>query len=423
MVNESNVNRYAKDFPTVFEFASGDILSDHIGKKYIDFFCGAGALNYGHNEPTLKQAIHSFLEYNRPVHCLDMDSRIKEDFLNEFYSVILKPRGLDYKVQFVGPTGTNAVEAAIRLSRIVTKRRTIVSFTHSYHGMTATSIAASGSLEGYQKNNPLQNVVFFPYDKFLGSGINTVEYLKQMLITDGSGVEMPAAIILETIQAEGGVNISSIRWLQDLKKFAEDNDILLIVYDIQVGCGRTGTFFSFERAGITPDIVLLSKSISGFGLPLSLVLIKKEFDVWKPGEHSGTFRSNNLALCTGKEALTFWKDGNLEKEVFRKGEIIRKTLADIASRSRCVIDVRGVGMIWGIEFINGLISKKVAINLFEDGLLIETCGSKGQVLKILPALTILDKNLHAGLDKIVNAVIEVEGKHEMKVLNETVVAK
>ena len=405
MKNESNVNSYARVFPTTFEFAEGEILINNTGKKYLDFFCGAGALNYGHNDPKLKQAIFSFLEKNSIVHCLDMDTKTKEIFLDKFDSIILKPRKLNYNIQFAGPTGTNAVEAAIKLARKITKRRKIASFTNSFHGMTATSLALSGCLEKNQKINPPQDVIFFPYENFLGDSVNTIKYLKKMIITDGSGIELPAAVIVETIQAEGGVNVASNTWLQDLRKFTQENEIILIVDDIQVGCGRASSFFSFERASIIPDLILLSKSISGFGLPLSLVLIKPEFDIWTPGEHNGTFRSNNLSLCAASETLNFWQDNSLEKNINLKAKKIKTTLEKLFNESAYIVDIRGIGMIWGIEFIDGNIAKRIATNLFNQGMLIETCGNKGQVLKLLPPLTISEKNLEEGLSKIEDNIL------------------
>ncbi|HLZ17493.1 MAG TPA: diaminobutyrate--2-oxoglutarate transaminase, partial [Cyclobacteriaceae bacterium] len=362
-----------------------------------------------------KQAALSFIEKNSIVHCLDMDSKIKDVFLEKFDSIILKPRGLHYKVQFSGPTGTNAVEAAVKLSRIVTKRRKIISFTHSFHGMSATSFALSGSLEANHKINPAQDVIFFPYDNFFGEKTDTLEYLKKMISEPGSGVELPAAIILETVQAEGGINIAGIKWLQGLREFTSENGILLIVDDIQVGCGRTGGFFSFERAGIVPDLVLLSKSISGFGLPLSLVLIKPEFDLWKPGEHNGTFRANNLSLCTASEALNLWKDGSLEKSTESKANRIGQRLGELMDKSGHVRDIRGIGMIWGVEFENGSIAKKIARSLFSQGMLIEACGNDDQVLKLLPPLTISEKNLDKGLDMLVHTVLNLESISELVV--------
>ncbi len=207
------------------------------------------------------------------------------------------------------------MEAAVKLARKYTGRKKVIAFTNSFHGMSATSLALSGSQEDKQTSIPSQDVIFFPFDQFMGQHIDTLDYLKRMIRTKGSGVGLPAAIILETVQAEGGINVASNKWLADLRSFTQQHGILLIVDDIQVGCGRAGDFFSFERADIVPDIVLLSKSISGFGLPLALVLIKPEIDTWKPGEHSGTFRSNNLALCTATEAFGFWEDNLFKKNI------------------------------------------------------------------------------------------------------------
>lgn len=415
MKNESNVNSYARAFPTVFKSASGEIITDHNGKQYLDFFSGAGALNYGHNNPELKQALLSFLEKDSVVHCLDMDSLVKETFLEKFDDIILKPRGLNYKVQFTGPTGTNAVEAAVKLARIVTKRKKIVAFTHSFHGMSATSLALSGSCEEKQKVNPAQDVIFFPYADFFGEEVDTIDYMKKMILTPGSGLELPAAVILETIQAEGGINVASIKWLQDLRQFTHENGILLIVDDIQVGCGRTGSFFSFERADIIPDLVLLSKSISGFGTPLSLVLLKPELDQWKPGEHNGTFRCNNLSLCTASKALDFWKDGALERKISANAKTIKLKLEELSAKSDYIVAVRGMGMIWGVEFINGQVAAEVSSSLFEQGMLIERCGNDDQVLKLLAPLTVSDENLAEGLDKLAEQILNLEVTAEMAV--------
>lgn len=407
MKNESNVNSYSKVFPIILKRGEGDIVTDHQGKHFVDFFSGAGTLNYGHNHPAMKSAIHSFLDNNAIVHCLDMDSEVKAEFLERFEKVILKPRGLNYKVQFSGPTGTNAVEAAVKLARIVTKRKKIVAFTHSFHGMSATSLALSGSLEENQKVNPPQDVVFFPFENFFGAEIDTMEILSKMIATKGSGLELPAAVILETVQAEGGVNVASQGWLRKLREFTQLHGILLIVDDIQVGCGRTGSFFSFERAQIIPDMVLLSKSISGFGLPLSLVLIKPELDVWKSGEHNGTFRSNNLSLCTATVALDFWADHQLEEKIKRDAENIREQLEHLLEWSPYVVAVRGIGMIWGIELVDGKVAKSVSDHLFKEGMLIERCGNNDQVIKILCPLTITEENLNKGLKLLQHAILNL----------------
>lgn len=402
MLNESNVSYYARKFQTVFNYAKGDIIFDQNGKEYLDFFCGAGALNYGHNNPLVKEAAISFLNEDRILHCLDMDSVVKKQFIEKFGQLLAK-RDLPYKLQFPGPTGTNAVEASIRLARKVTKRRHIVSFTNSFHGMTTTAFALSASKEVSHRYSLSQDVLFFPYCDFENGLVNSMTYLEKMILTPGTGYQRPAAVIVETIQAEGGVNIASVEWLKQLRAFTEKYDILLIVDDIQVGCGRTGKFFSFERAGIVPDIVLLSKSISGLGLPLSILLLKSELDIWEPGEYNGTFRANNLALCTATIALDYWVSDLLENEIKAKSEMIQAHLKAIKNLPN-VVNIRGIGLIWGIEFKDGTTADRVAKELFEQRLIIETCGNGGHVLKLLPALTISVTNLKKGLHKIVDVI-------------------
>lgn len=315
---------------------------------------------------------------------------------------------------FPGPTGTNSVEAAVRLARKITGRKKIISFSNSFHGMTATSLGLSGSQVNKWEGLPSQEVVFFPFDGFLGPDIDTLEYLEKMIVTKGSGLSKPAAVILETVQAEGGVNIASDEWLIRLSELTRRNEIILIVDDIQVGCGRTGRFFSFEWADIVPDIVLLSKSISGYGLPLSLVLIKPGFDIWNPGEHNGTFRANNLALRTATSSLDFWKNNDLENEIIYKSELIFKNLKPLFENPK-VKDIKGKGLIWGIEFLDGSICEQVAKDLFKAGIIIETCGNKGQVLKLLPPLTISVDKLLKGLE-IIQSCISTYSNFQKSVL-------
>lgn len=400
MKYESKVNYYANAFPNTFQYAKNEKIIDNLGNEYIDFFCGAGALNYGHNSEHAKKALISFLEEDKILHCMDMNTEIKNKFLQGFNKIILNPRNLNYSIQFTGPTGTNTVEAAVKLARIVTKRSKIISFTNSFHGMTSMSLALSGSRENSQKYNAMQDVIYFPFDGFMKeSSFDSFQYLEKMIKTNGTGIELPAAIILETIQGEGGINIASVDWLQKIRKFTRDNNILLIIDDIQVGCGRTGDFFSFERAGIEPDIVLLSKSLSGYGLPLSIILLKPEYDVWNSGEHNGTFRANNLALCSATEILDYWKDHAFIGSIKRKSEIIESRLKKLKDIMPEIKDIRGIGMVWGIELNSPKLGIEISKELFTNNILVETCGND-EVLKLIPPLTISDENLIKGLDII-----------------------
>ncbi|MDK1378627.1 MULTISPECIES: diaminobutyrate--2-oxoglutarate transaminase [unclassified Sinorhizobium] len=403
---ESRVRSYSRSFPVVFKKAAGAILEDETGREFIDFLSGAAVLNYGHNDPYFLNDVIEYLQANGIIHALDMATSVKREFMEYFETTILRPRGLTYKFQFSGPTGANAVEAALKLARKATGRHSIISFTNGYHGVSLGALAVTGNR--YYRGAagfPPSGGVFMPYDGYWGTDNDTSDYLARAIADSSSGVDLPAAIILETIQGEGGINLASKEWLQSLERLCRKNDMLLIVDDIQAGCGRTGSFFSFEFAGISPDIVLLSKSLSGSGLPLSLVLLKPEFDVWQPGEHTGTFRGNSLALVTATAALRkYWADEKLSARVTETGRVINERLWQIAQNNRDSLSVRGRGMMWGLDCGTGGVAEKIAHKTFEDGLVIERCGAEGHVIKLLPPLTIDGQTLQRGLDILDKAV-------------------
>ncbi|HRP94766.1 MAG TPA: diaminobutyrate--2-oxoglutarate transaminase [Rhodocyclaceae bacterium] len=399
--HESEVRGYCRNFPAVFDTAKGAWMTDVDGRRYLDFFAGAGVLNYGHNPDKLKQALIGYIERNGITHTLDMYSVAKQQFIERFHETILAPRGLNYKLQFPGPTGTNAVEAALKLARKVTGRECIVSFTNAFHGMTLGSLSVTGN--GFKRAGagvPLGNTHAVPFDGYLGKDVDTLDYFEALLDDDGSGLDTPAAVIVETVQAEGGVNVASNAWLQRLREITHKHGVLLIIDDIQVGCGRTGSFFSFEAAGIEPDIVTLSKSLSGYGLPFALVLMKPEHDQWAPGEHNGTFRGHCPAFVTATAALEFWKDQWLEKSVVAKGKLVAERLRTIVKRAGVSATVRGRGLIWGVAFEDATLAGRLAAACFERGLIIETAGVSDEVLKLLPSLTISEDELSKGLDII-----------------------
>ena len=409
---ESEVRGYCRTFHATFEKAEGWHMYDEHGRQYLDFFAGAGSLNYGHNHPILKQRLLDYIGSSGVSHSLDMYTIPKRKFLERFQEVILGPRNMDYRVMFPGPTGTNAVEAALKLARKVTGRHNILCFTNAFHGMTLGSLSVTGNAgKRGGAGIPLGNSYSFPYDGYFGEDVDTVELLKKFLEDGSSGLDYPAAIILETTQAEGGVNVARKRWLQDLAQLAKEHDILLIVDDIQVGCGRTGPFFSFEEAGIQPDMITLSKSLSGFGLPFSLTLFKPQHDLWNPGEHNGTFRGNNLAFITAEASLSFWEDAVLTREVEDKARFIRSGLENISNRfSDLGIKVKGKGMIQGLDFADPEMAGKISSMAFEKGLIIETAGAKDQVLKLLPPLVISKSALESGMDIIEDCIGELTGK-------------
>lgn len=410
---ESEVRSYIRSFPVVFDVAEGSFLYDEQGQRYIDFFSGAGTLNYGHNNPLINNAIIDYLKRNGIVHGLDKATTAKKNFLQKFLDTILLPRNLSYKLQFTGPTGTNAVETALKLARMVKGRSNIIAFTNGFHGLTMGSLAVTGNNFYRDESFGIRtNVDHMPFDGYFGKDINTIDYVRKFLEDKSSGIDLPAAMILETIQAEGGVHVASPEWLRELEQLCREFDILLIVDDIQVGNGRTGTFFSFEEAGITPDIITLSKSIGG-GLPLALMLMRPELDQWKPGEHTGTFRGNNLAFVAATEALSYWDDNNFADAVKYKSGIVEDALQAICNkypdlRASC----RGRGLIYGLEIPRTGFAAQLSKTAFENGLIIELSGAEDQVLKILPPLVIEEDTLQEGLTVIDRAIAELLERRE-----------
>ena len=406
---ESEVRSYCRSWPAVFDRAQGSYMYDEDGHTYLDFFAGAGALNYGHNNPVLKRALLDYIERDGVTHGLDMGTTAKRAFLESFQNSILRPRDLPYKVMFPGPTGTNAVEAALKLARKVKGRESIVSFTNAFHGMSLGALAVTGnSMKRAGAGIPLVHGTPMPFDNYFDGQVPDFLWFERLLEDQGSGLNQPAAVIVETIQGEGGINVARAEWLRALADLCERRDMLLIVDDIQMGCGRTGPFFSFEEAGITPDIVTLSKSISGYGLPMSLTLFKPELDVWEPGEHNGTFRGNNPAFVTATATMdTYWADGQMEKQTLARGEQVEQALRGIVEENpRLGGSFRGRGLAWGMEFTDKDRATAIARRAFELGLLIETSGPQSEVVKLLPALTVSSEELDEGLRIIARAVRE-----------------
>lgn len=397
---ESNVRIYSRCFPEVFSRARGSIMLTDGGRKVIDFLSGAGALNYGHNNHRIKEALIEYLQNDSVIHGLDMATPAKIAFMETFNSAILRKRGMKYRFHFTGPTGANAVEAALKLSRKVTGRHNVLSFTNGYHGLSLGALAASGN--GFYRQGgglPLSGVTFMPYDGYLGPDYDTADYLRKVFLDKSSGIDPPAAILVECVQGEGGINVAKKEWLRSVEAAAKDVHALFIVDDIQMGCGRTGDFFSFEFAGVSPDIVILSKSLSGYGLPLSVLLIKDEVDAWQPGEHTGTFRGNNLALASANAAINiYWQDQTFSQNVKRMGDLMRARLEATSLKHGNSFHVRGRGMALGFDCQSAEIAEGTAHKAFEKGLMVERCGHIDQVVKFLPALTIDTETLDQGLD-------------------------
>ncbi|WP_330255427.1 diaminobutyrate--2-oxoglutarate transaminase [Nocardia sp. NBC_00565] len=408
---ESNVRGYCRAWPTVFTTASGTWLRAEDGKEYLDFFAGAGALNYGHNNPVLKQPLLEYIAGDGITHGLDMSTVAKRRLLETLRDTVFAPRGLEYKVQFPGPTGANAVEAALKLARKVTGRETIISFTNAFHGMSLGALSVTGNAaKRAGAGVPLVHAAHMPYDGYFDNTTADFQWMERVLDDTSSGFDRPAAVIVETVQGEGGVNIARPEWLRHLSELCTARGILLIVDDVQMGCGRTGPFFSFEVAGITPDIVTLSKSIGGYGLPMALVLFKPELDQWAPGEHNGTFRGNNPAFITAQVALEhFWSDGTLQASTEAKGQRIGAALTQLTEYFPG-ISTRGRGLVHGVVFDDPSQASKVCQVAFERGLLVETSGSLDEVVKLLPPLTVSDEEVEHGLRLLTGAVGTVCGQ-------------
>ena len=404
---ESEVRSYCRTFPKEFVKAKGAIITDVDNKEYIDFFDGAGALNYGHNNEYIKEKLIDYLKKDGIIHSLDMYTTPKKEFIEFFEDRVLIPRGLNYKIQFTGPTGTNSVEAALKLARKVKKRENIFALMGCFHGMTLGALALTSDKDSRKGAGlPLSNVTHIP-TPYMFEGLDIIKYLDKILTDDHSGIEKPAAIIIETVQAEGGVYVFDKQFLQGIRNICDKHDILMIVDDIQVGCCRTGNFFSFERADIIPDMVTMSKSIGGYGMPMALTLLKPELDIWKPAEHNGTFRGNQLSMIAAKAGLEIMLNNNVEKQVKEKEEIIKNFLEENITNHYSNCDVRGIGLIWGVDVHDESLSKQIVKECFENGLILERAGRENSVVKIMPPLTIDEETLLRGLNILNNSIKKI----------------
>jgi len=406
---ESEARSYCRSFPTTFVKAQGSVMTDDKGNEYIDFLAGCSSLNYGHNDADMKSALVDYISADGVTHGLDMHTDAKTKFLQAFEDHILKPRDMDYKIMMTGPTGTNAVEAAIKLARKVTGRRNVIAFTNGFHGMTLGSLALTGNAgkRGGAGGAHLGDVTHLPFDGAMGEGVDTLPFIRQMLENSSSGVDAPAAFVFEPVQGEGGLNAASDEWMQGIAKLAKEMGAMLIVDDIQSGIGRTGTYFSFERSGIKPDMITQAKSLSGYGLPFAALLIKPEHDVWGPAEHNGTFRGNNHAFVTGRVAIKkFWATKDFEDTLQSKATLITtglQQLADMVPGAK----LKGRGLMQGVDVGSGELAGDICARAFEKGLIIETSGAKDEVVKVLAPLTTSDAEFRKGFEILCDAAAEI----------------
>ena len=403
---ESSIRAYSRVYPVVFKTASNARQTDTNGKEYIDFFAGAGVLNFGHNNTAMKEAVINYLQNDGVLHSLDMETEAKAEFIQSFTDIILKPRNMPHLLQFTGPTGTNAVEAAMKLARRVTGRKNIVAFNHGFHGMTLGALAATAN-EYFRgaAGVPLDYVSHEPFGDEASNHKELIADLRKKFV-DGN-TEKPAAFMLETIQAEGGVNVASKDWIQALAALAKEIGALLIIDEIQVGCGRTGSYFSFDDLDIEPDIVCLAKGIGGLGTPMAMNLVRPELDKhWSPGEHTGTFRGQNISFVAGKVAVEYFVDNTLMDEVNKKAAFMTAQLQPLLD-SDPSLQLRSKGMIMGLDLGCGERAAAIVKKCFNDGLIVASCGIGGKVIKPIPPLTISEADLATGLNILINATRQV----------------
>ncbi|MBX8802565.1 diaminobutyrate--2-oxoglutarate transaminase family protein [Ochrobactrum sp. MR28] len=408
---ESNARSYPRRFPIAVQSASGCTLTDSDGKTYIDCLAGAGTLAIGHNHPEVLDTLRNVLNSGLPLHMLDLATPLKDNFVTDLMDTL--PAGLngEAKIQFCSPSGSDAIEAAIKLAKTVTGRSDIISFRGAYHGMSQGSLSLMGSLAPKAAIGALlPGSHFFPYPysyrcPFGRGGTETtrlaIDYLERALRDPEGGINRPAAIILEVIQGEGGVIEAPAEWLQAVRRLTTELGILLIIDEVQTGAGRTGTFYAFEKSGVVPDIIALSKAIGG-GLPLAVIIYHEKLDLWEPGAHAGTFRGNQLAMAAGSKTLEIIERDHLTSHAAIIGAELKASLQHIAAQTPYIGDVRGCGLMLGLEIVDphGVpdqlghhphgpeIASLVQREAFYRGLIVETGGRHSSVLRLLPPLTI-----------------------------------
>lgn len=413
---ESNVRYYCRHMPAVFVRAANARIWDEDGAEYIDFLSACGSLNYGHNHPAMKDEVLAYLAGDGILNGLDLHTGAKREFIKTFRENILAPRGLPHRLQFTGPTGANAAEAALKLARKVTGRSTVAAFTQAFHGMTMGALSVSARREARRSAGvPLDDVIRLPFEGYEGAGTAEIDRFEAMVNDPSGGIEPPAAFIVEIVQGEGGLNAASAVWLRHLAASAKRMGALLIADDVQAGCGRTGDFFSFEHAGVVPDMICLAKSVSGIGLPMALLLLKPEIDQWAPGEHNGTFRGNNLAFVSASVAARLWRNEDFQKAVASSSARVRAWLKDTAREAgRDLASPKGRGFMSGLAFARRGMAEHIAAEAFRHRVLIECGGSHGEVLKLFPPLTIEVDVLEEGLARLRRAVMTVVNRERQR---------
>jgi diaminobutyrate-2-oxoglutarate transaminase len=438
---ESNARSYPRKLPFALEQAKGVYIKDVDGNVYYDCLAGAGAIALGHNHRVVQEAMMEQIQNNLPMLTLDITTPVKQDFVKEILSLFPEEFAKNAKVQFCGPSGADAVEAAIKLVKIATGRRSMVAFHGAYHGMTHGALSLMGNLGSKSQITGLMpDVYFLPYPYKYRSAIayqneeefvrNSINHIETVLTDDESGIPKPAGIIVEAVQGEGGKIPAPDAWLRELRRITKEQGIPLILDEIQTGIGRTGKMFAFEHSGIIPDVVLLSKAVGGT-LPMSVVVYHKDLDKWGPGSHAGTFRGNQLGMATGAATIKFIKQKHLHEHAAEMGEIFMNNLTRIQTETYCIGDVRGRGLMIGVEIVNKTsgvlqngnperyekLARRIQFECFCRGLIIEIGGRQSSVLRFMPPLIITENQINHICEIFKDAVIAAE---KMLLLQEVV---
>ncbi|MFE4592546.1 diaminobutyrate--2-oxoglutarate transaminase family protein [Streptomyces laurentii] len=424
---ESAARTYARSLPIVPVRARGLTIEGADGRRYLDCLSGAGTLALGHNHPVVLEAIRKVLDSGAPLHVLDLATPVKDAFTTELFATLPGELAADARIQFCGPAGTDAVEAALKLVRTATGRHDVLSFTGAYHGMTAGALDVSGGATGVRATARLP----YPYDYRCPFGVGgergaelAARWTEHVLDDPKSGVPAPAGMILEPVQGEGGVIPAPDGWLRRMRALTRDRSIPLIADEVQTGVGRTGAFWAVEHSGVVPDVMVLSKAIGG-SLPLAVVVYRSALDAWEPGAHAGTFRGNQLAMAAGAATLAYVRENGLAERAGLLGARMLARLQGLAAAHPCVGDVRGRGLMIGVELVDPEgtgpgdhvpppdpeLAAAVRRACLDRGLIVELGGRHNAVVRLLPPLTLTDEQAAAVLDRFADALAAAEKTH------------
>lgn len=429
---ESNARSYPRKFPFALKKSKGSWIEDVEGNRYLDVLCGAGTLALGHNDPEINQSIISMIETDQPLHTLDLTTPVKDRFVDTLLNLLPEDMRNNSKVQFCSPSGTDAVDAALKLCKTATGRENVIAFSGAYHGMGHGALSLTGTLgakENVKGLMPGVHFLPFPYSYRCPFGLGGEEgvnaacnYFERILKDPESGITKPAAVILEPIQGEGGVIPAPAKFLKTIRRVTQELDIPLIVDEIQCGVGRSGKFFAFEYAEITPDVILTSKAIGG-SQPLSVVIYNKKLDKWEPGAHAGTFRGNQIAMMAGTVVMNRVNDAAFLDNVKTSGTYIKNRFLEFKDKYSIIGDVRGKGLMVGLEIVepngipdhlgslpgSGEIAASIQKKCFEKRLIMEKGGRNGAVMRCLCALNISKEDIDIMLNTLEEVIMEIDG--------------